>query len=490
MNAFAVRRGQMLQAAQLTLVGSAGSALVALFVAGVNPSIRVGIASLFAIGFAELMRLRLPRLGLLSRLMMVVYLMPCSVLLGYLFERDYVWMLTPRGMEVIADERLIAEMIALALIGLLGMIFGLRIAGEKPLPTQQPAHQPLFTLSIPFYATLAGLGVLLSWMSTPKETIFQAQYFLEQSGTIADQTNFAAAYLVSYLLLLVLYIDAEYDRRRIMRRFKFFVVIACVSYVVVFLQLLRGNRESSGLLAALFGLFVTHPTMMEFGRKGIKAARRRILLAFIPVSLLAIIFVSLGEARGTLSDVSAQLGPRQTFLLGLSQNTWTAVLWTQLGFSWQYREGQLHYRYGSTYRDYVTSLPPGFVAATFNIERPADTRNLAKLDPAGVSAGGLYVLVTPFVNFGALGVLLIMALYGGFIGWIERYHASGSRWSRFLYATVLCSSFQWFWYGDLAFIRALMSAVGVYLLYLFLVSLRRGSAPAIVRTAARQCAAS
>jgi hypothetical protein len=444
-----------------------GIVLSGTFVQGAVLSIEVGILLLFALAVLGCLFPAGPRLGLLSRLMVLIYAMPFSVLLGYLVEHDYIWILTPNGMDIIQDRLLVQQMTEVGLIGIIGLIAGYQLAALVcARPLRGVPTQPADDLALGWFIPLLAAAVVLSWLSTPKETILQAAYFVEQSETIADQVSFAAAYMVSYIMLLVLAIDVERTILAGRQLIKFGMLSAAVLFVVVDLQLLRGNRESSGLLVGLFGLCVTGPFLRAADwKKAKRAAWRRTRWALLPMVLLAGVFISLGQVRGTATDLSARLGWRETFLLGLSQNTWTAVLWTNLSTAYMYRTGMLHWRYGQTYVDYVLSLPPGFVTNAFGIERPATSHNLAAEDPAGVTAGGLDVVVTPFKNFGAPGTLLIMMGIGFFIAWVEWHHARGSLGGRVLYASVLCGSFQWFWYGDLAFIRALLSAALVYLIY-------------------------
>jgi hypothetical protein len=156
----------------------------------------------------------------------------------------------------------------------------------------------------------------------------------------------------------------------------------------------------------------------------------------------------------------------------LSQNTWTAVLWTNLGTACEHRHGVLHYKLGQTYVDYLLSLPPGVITRPIGFERPLEAAGMIVFeDPAGLSAGGLHVVIAPFKNFGMAGALLILALYGWLAAKLDIMNTRGTLAARLLWASTMCAGFLWFWYGDMPFIRALMMAFLTYWLYRIALSL-------------------
>ena len=467
-----MRSASLLRSALPVGLATVGCVLVLEFSAGSVLSIQSGIVLFFVLALFGLLFPGAPFPGVLARSMVLIYSLPFSVLLGYLFEPDYVWMLTPRGQEVISDRALIAELIAIGTIGLVGFILGLRVApayGTKHPSAEAPVRTS--TLTLPLFAALLVCALGLSWLTAPKETILQAAYFTEQSETAAGSVNFPAAGLVSYIVIIVLAIDLTREADRITRRLKSIVFAVGVSYVVLVLQLLRGDRESSGLILALLGLFITEPLFGNESGMGRRRALARVAAAAVPALLLVGAFIALGEARGTFNDVAERVGVRQTFLLGLSQNTWTAVLWTHLSAMWEYHEGLLTFKWGSTYVDYVLSLPPGILTQALGIERPFEAwRNINLEDAAGVSAGGLHAVVTPFKNFGAVGALGVLFIWGLLIGRLEKWYTRGTLAARMLWASVLCSGFLWFWYGDMPFIRASLTALILYVTYRTLIS--------------------
>jgi hypothetical protein len=462
------------------LTAFSGLALAVLFHAGFALPLRTGIVAMALLTIWGIWTSRVSALSLLPRFMIVLYSLPFAVLVGYLMNPDYIWMFTPRGLDIIEDHLVIRQMVMVGLIGLLGLIAGMRWAalrrpgpgGAAPMIVQRSNR----TLSAPIFYALVPVAVLFSWLSAPPETILETTYASGQSDAVAATINFPAAYMVSYVLLVILFIDAERERRAAWRRTKFLAVGLATAYIVIVLQLLRGDRESSGLVVALTALYVTSPAGVRQARRLASIAKSRIRRLMIPMAGLVAVFIALGSLRGTLSQASAVaevLSPVEAVELGLSQNTWTAVLWTNLSVAWEHRQGLLQYKYGQTYVDYALSLPPGVVTKALGYERPLEGwRGIAWEDAAGVSSGGLHVVVAPFRNFGAFGVFAILMLYGFFIARIEQRGESGPLGARVLWGSVFCGSFLWFWYGDMSFIRALMMAGLAYIGYRIALSIQ------------------
>jgi hypothetical protein len=54
-----------------------------------------------------------------------------------------------------------------------------------------------------------------------------------------------------------------------------------------------------------------------------------------------------------------------------------------------------------------------------------------------------------------------MTLFGWLIGRREVLDGTGGFWARLFYGAFFVGSFNWFWYGDMPFIRVLMAAAVV-----------------------------
>jgi hypothetical protein len=458
-----------------------GAIVGAAFEAGFYLPLVPAVLLMATIAIVGIVVARVSRLSLLPRFLILLYAMPFSALLGYLFSPDFAWVFSPNGYDIIQDHLVLRQMIAIGTVGLCGLVAGVRASTYRGVrPPRLDVRQPVAarTLSAGVYTGLVALSVAISWMSAPAETIFQKAYMTDQAATAAASVNFAAASLVSYILLVLLAIDIERDTSAASRRKKMTVLAIGVAYVVIVLQLLRGDRESSGLIVALAALYLTSPIRSLRFKRAPTVIRRRLVKLVLPMAVAVTAYISLGGARSVLVAGSETLGIKAIIQFGLSQNTWTAVLWTNLGTAWEYRHGLLHYKWGKTYLDYLVSLPPGVITKAFGYERPLEAaQGIVFEDPAGVSAGGLHVVIAPFKNFGMAGALLVLFLYGCLAGKLERVNSRGTLASRLFWASTICSGFLWFWYGDMTFVRALMVAFIAYWLYRFALSLAWATQP-------------
>jgi hypothetical protein len=452
-----------------------GVAVAAAFENGLFFDVIPGVLVLVMITILGFAVARVTRLSLLPRFLILLYAMPFSALIGYLFSPDFAWVFTPHGYDIIQDRLVVREMIAIGIVGLCGLVAGVSAATYRTTQTNElDVAAPLAarTLGTGAFAAMVALSVAISWLSTPAETIFQKAYMTDQVATAASRVNFAAATLVSYILLVVLAIDIERDSNRPSRRKKVLALAIGVAYIIIVLQLLRGDRESSGLIVALAALYLTSPIRMRKAKRRSSVIRKRIHRLVLPMILAVVVYVWLGGARSLLVTGAETLGIKAILQFGLSQNTWTAVLWTNLGTAWEHRHGLLHYKLGQTYIDYLMSLPPGVISNAFGFERPLDAaRGIVFEDPAGLSAGGLHIVIAPFKNFGMAGALLVLFLYGWLAVKLEIMNTRGTLAARLLWASTVCAGFLWFWYGDMPYVRALMMAFLTYWLYRFALSL-------------------
>ena len=447
----------------------------AAFHAGLYLEIVPGVIAFWLLTIFAVTSSRLSRLSLLPRFLIVVYAFPFSALVGYLFTPDFIWVYSPHGFDIMKDSIVVRQMIAIGIVGLCGLAAGIHAARLKAVPIDPSAARygsSLNTLGLGAFMLLVALAIGLSWLAAPAETILEKRYMIDQSATAASRINFAAASLVSYILVVCLAIDIEREGKVIAKRTKLLALGLGTAYIVIVFQVLRGDRESSGLIVALSSLYLTAPLATASARSAGRIMRKRILSLMLPLFLVILVFVTLGAARYMIIASAGTIGPLAMVQLGLAENTWTAVLWTNLGLAWEYRHGVLHYRLGETYLQYLLSLPPGVITSALEISRPLESwQGINYEDLAGISAGGLHVVVAPFKNFGMAGALVILFLYGWIAGRLELRNIRPSLMTRLLWASVICGGFFWFWYGDMVFIRAIMAALVFYWVYRLALSL-------------------
>ena len=90
----------------------------------------------------------------------------------------------------------------------------------------------------------------MSWIYAPRTSIFEEMYAAEGTEGLYQDLNFYGAFLASYIVFVLLFVDAECSRPAA-RRWKQLAVLGTTLFILIFLQLLRGDREIVGLLAAL-----------------------------------------------------------------------------------------------------------------------------------------------------------------------------------------------------------------------------------------------
>jgi hypothetical protein len=446
----------------------AGVVECALFATGQLPPLRVTVLILAALSVISIGSLRITELSILPRLFVFLFTLPFSACLGYLFDREYVWWQTPTNMLLCQNHRLINEMLSMVIVGLCGLMLGLeffasrtsRVGPMLPRPAVTPAPQS--TLTMPVVWVLLFISFLFSWLHAPEETIYTASYASADAGGGMDtESGLNASYLISYLILILLCVDAEREPPRSRRQYaKLYCSLGVMAYIVVVLQFLRGDRECAGLVAALGFLYITSPLMgnaRERLRQSLRQMKRLMTLA-VPMTVIVVAFVALGALRHSASQAQSEYnGIGEVIVAGATQNTWTAVALNNLGLSADYTYGTIEYLHGRTYIDYILSLPPGAITKAMGYERPLEgDANPAVWYFGEIAAGGMHPVVVPFKNFGIWGVLAANFLCGLFICFCEKHNEKGTLSARLLYGSVTTSSMLWFWYGDMNMIRTLM----------------------------------
>ena len=447
-----------LRIASLFFLG-AGFLSIALFYADVYFPIwfSVLLASIVVAYFIR--RLKAKRIGILMALLLVVYLLPFIHIPPYLWFDFNSSPLRLWGLAVnpyMLDERIIELTAMLGTTGALGMAFGIslvrgrfvRDVGLNP----DGSRRLIPSMSFPIWFFWLFIGIGLSWISAPQETVFTAAY--TTSASLHENMNFSSAWMMSYVVLTFAFNDALIDRNAIRRVLKWKLALASIAYVFIFLQLLRGDRES---VPWVFGLALIYfYWAAPFLRR--KAA---IKVPWLKIGLWVFVLVFgsmiVGAVRSNLSGsdmseaidlVSYMFSKGSLGLSNMLHGTWSAVLLTPLSVAGDHVDNLLRMKWGETYWDIFLSLPPGFIADVFNYERPlTSTTGLAWEMRYGL--GGTHASVAPFVNFGMLGVFVIPA----FCSYIfSRYEKNAIKQisviNLSLLGTVVMASPHWLWYGE------------------------------------------
>jgi hypothetical protein len=400
------------------------------------------------------------RLGILMLLIWLVYAMP------FIHIPPYIWFDFSQNPHVLwgiivnpymLNQRIITLTAMIGAVGGLGIALGLSLNKkrvQRDSGTNVDGSKRLFrTMAMPIWLVWVAIGVALSALSAPQKTLFSAKYTASISLLDSIGFNFASAMLMSYVILSFAFCDALLERRATIKYLKNKVILASIILVVVYYQLLRGDRES---MPWVFGL------ALAYFYWAAKVTQRRSFtipwskIACVAFGLAAVSMV-LGAARASLlnaslADVSALIGVLyESDSIGLANalhGTWSAVLLTPLSVAGDHINGLLAAKWGQDYLNLFLSIVPGFLANAIDYIRPIDALNGPAWEMR-YGMGGTHATVVPFMNFRMLGVFLVPAIWSYIMG---KYEKSALRKISTIRLSLLVSiatvSPTWLWYGD------------------------------------------
>jgi hypothetical protein len=429
-------------------------------------------ASVFALVTWYLVRLyRRSRLGPLTMLLFVAYALPFIHVIPYLwFDFDaesplFLWGLMAN--PYMTDSRIIELTSMIGAIGAAGFAVGASLFQRKSsliLSHEGIAHfRPTRgTLSVAVFLGWVGVAIALSWISAPTDTVFTAAY--TGSKATLESWNFASAWMLSYALLVFALADSMFEHSVAVGRFKRRVVLFSILVIVIWFQILRGDRDSLPFVFAAMLMYYVWGNGLLGSKKTSVRINRPIMLALALVIFGAAFFV--GAARNALTGVGdfsdllaaiADLNAAGAFRLdNLVSGTWSAVLLTPLSVAGDYINDSLPLQYGQTYVDLLASTMPGFLADWVGYARPIDAfRGPAWEMTFGM--GGTHAVVVPFINFRMAGVFVILAISSLLFSEIERYALRRVTVSNLaLLGTIAMATPHWLWYGEKNIMTALI----------------------------------
>lgn len=430
---------------------------------------------------------------LMRRLSTLAYFLPYTVGLGYLFQERLVW--GPQHVRwLTVDRAVMADVLYMGALGLLALGVGQwsGYAGrQRKRPRTSRRESPDGTLALSAHLFLLAISIYLSWYGARGGYVFDIAYGSVSGGARSESINLNAAALAGHLLLLLLLLDAARGAQsRKLRRTKSVVAVAVMVYITTVLQLLRGDRQGLTLVvgAVVVYLLAQPKCKSERSIRGHLshspswAALRRI--AF-PLALTLVAFIAIGGLRSTVAGGVANSGAIiEGVRRGYEQNPWTPILLTSVANSSHFVHGEGDLEMGTTYWHYLLSLTPGPLSEVLGFERPLERGQGPAWWARGIGLGGIHLSVVPYRNFGPAGLALILYVLGYALGKVEAAatRQSAGLWIRYLYVCIIAVAVRWFWYGDMYLVRALMLAVGWYVLYGRLVrSNRFGARPSRFR---------
>src|SRR5262245_15875693 len=99
-----------------------------LFALGFVIPLEAGVVLLGGLSIWALLTQAVTRLSLLPRLAILLYSVCFTVTVGHLLDPYYVWWPTPAATALIRDHQVGAAMLAVGVVGLLGLLTGIRLA--------------------------------------------------------------------------------------------------------------------------------------------------------------------------------------------------------------------------------------------------------------------------------------------------------------------------------------------------------------------------
>jgi hypothetical protein len=453
-----------------------GLASVALFAFDIYFPVFVSVIFLAIITIFFIVSVQKKNIGIFMPLMWLVCGLPFIHIIPYLWlSYDDVellgiwWGLTVN--PYMQTEEVIQLTGMIGVVNGLGLAFGcsllLRSNDKSDYPRRLTTKEITNYLPFGVWIVWVLIGVLLSWLSAPQENVFNAVY--TQSESITQNLNFASAWTISYVILIFGFCDAILDNYIYRKQWKIGIFLGAISYVVIILQLLRGDRESLPLVIGLI-LIYFYWLPNKIPSKNINFSWIKWLAAGI---LLLIISMIVGVMRSELAGIdgpsslieklSAGINSGALGLANLFRGTWTGVALTPLSVAGDDVYGLLPIKFGSDYWDLLASTIPGFLADAIGYSRPIDG-NHGPAWEMRYGIGGTHFSVLPFMNFRMIGVFFVSGFVGYLLILLEKKALRNITVASLAsLCTVVMIAPHWFWYGE----KNGMNAFIIFLIILF-----------------------
>lgn len=416
------------------------------------------------------------RIGVAVLLFWAVWTLPFVHVPPYLWfdfssQPERLWGLAVNPYMV--DHDVIQLLAFLGAVGSLGYFFGAVTSGllageQKVSPGTQPSVRRRPGMVWPFWFVWLFAGLAFSVLSSPQETIFETAY--TESTTMLQEANFSSAWMLSYVLLTFVYVDALLDKDGLQRSLKLWVFAGTLLLIVVWYQLLRGDRES---LPWLLGIALA---AYYWSRPSLTTSNPRLPWLKLLVLLLVLLCIAMvtgalrsqlfGVSAGQVADVIQNASDANMIGFGnIFYGTWSGVLLSPLSVAGDYHYGLMEPQYGADYLNLALSIMPGFVADWFGYVRPIDGMSGPAWEMR-YGIGGTHALVLPFRNFSMPGVFLVTTFWSFLVCRAELNTCRNPTITGLsLLVVLVMAAPHWLWYGEKNIINALimwMIASGLY----------------------------
>jgi hypothetical protein len=448
-----------------------------LFLFDVFIPIEISIAIAIFVLISLIRNAKKRKIGFINLLIFLIYAIPFIHIVPYLWldlqadTPEVLWGLLSN--EYNTNLQIVTLMASMGAVGALGFLFGNQVAqngikiekNERCFNETTSGSMPLYL----FYLWIL-VGIFFSYIFAPSSTIFEGR---TTGYSLSAEWGFGSSWFFSYVIMLFALADSIFESRLSVRRHKFFLIICSSLYILIWLQLLRGDRES---LPALVAGFI----MILYGRiifTNENKVNKKVLIKFYFIIFFILLISSFivmfrSEVAGldiedALSEIFSYSSNYQ--IENIMHGTWSAVLLTPLSISGDYFYQLLPIEYGKTYFNLIASIIPGFIADWIGYMRPIDeTRGPAYMMKFG--QGGTHAVVVPFLNFRMIGIFVVVVIWSYFLSKAEVFCLTRPNTPKLAFiGSLIAIAPHWLWYGEKIAISGLIVWGLLYLCYKTLV---------------------
>jgi len=444
------------------------------------PPVILSVAVMAVVGWHLIISYKQSRVGPLTALLFVAYAMPFIHVVPYIwfdFDRESPLILWGLVINPYMTDRPIVELMSMiGAVGAAGFAAGTSLLREKLSNGLRPGTMAYYwkfgrTLSMPVFFAWIGIAILLTWIAAPADTVFSARY--TESTAIAEGIKFSSAWMFSYAFLVFALADSMFESSPKLGKLKRKIVLYAIVLIVIWFQILRGDRESlTFVVAAILMYYVWGKSLLGSAKDRVKL---NLPLMFLAVFVVFVAAYFVGAVRHSLTEVG-DISDLMGVLLDLRAagafrfdslitGTWSSVLLTPLSVAGDYVNGSLSLKYGQTYLDLIGSIVPGFVADWIGYARPIDSTKGPAWEMT-YGQGGTHAVVVPFIDFRMAGVFIIVGLWSFVFSKIERFAIKRLTVSNLALLGVIAMAIpHWLWYGEKNIMNALIIWLMLSVLY-------------------------
>jgi len=446
------------------------SLLLILFQINYYPPIIITVLIILVVIFYVYRKLTKKNIGILLFLYLTVYLLPFIHIPAYIWfdfvneDPLFLWGLFVN--PYMTNESIIRLTSLIGAMCALGFAFQISLNFNNNILYVNSTFR---TLRFEIWLFWLLIGFSLSWLNAPEKSILQSNY--GESVSKLENSNFASAWMVSYIILAFCVSDALLELNTSIKKIKINLIIIVLSIILIYLQLLRGDRESLPFILGVVLAF-KYWSNSKINYNFIKKIPLKKTIFFVLIFLF--IAMAIGILRSHLSYVQSFddlfTVIKELYEIGvfsytnLIHGTWSAVLLTPLSVAGDHINGLLKLNLGKDYLNFILSIPPGFVANLIGYTRPID--GLA--GPAWemrYGLGGTHGSVVPFMNFRLIGVFLFSSFYAFLINKSEVFVKKNfNQINLSLLITLVMVSPHWLWYGE----KNIMNAFFIWFFFSYL----------------------